>query len=129
MRAHFGHSKHYFPVKTDAEVREHKQHCFDFLRQSIMCSGDVTMDHWFNYTWTEPSFAAGGGGRAGDDWTAMFTPEYKRLSPKQRNEHAPLLWDTTHQCRDYDALWQWVKDRQLVDDAYIKEFGVNVDIF
>ncbi|OIW25147.1 hypothetical protein CONLIGDRAFT_648198 [Coniochaeta ligniaria NRRL 30616] len=123
------HSKHYFPNKSDDEVVKHKYHCFDYLRQSIMCSGDVTMDHWFNYTWTEPSFAAGGEGKAGDDWMAMLNPEYERLTPKQRHDHAPLLWDTTHFCRDYDALYQWVKDRQLVDDAYIKEFGIDEDIF
>lgn len=94
-----------------------------------MCSGDVTMDHWFNYTWTDPSFAADGEGKDGDDWMAVFTPEYKRLTPEQRLNHAPLLWDTMHQCRDYDALWQWVKDRQLVDDAYIRHFGIEEDIF
>jgi hypothetical protein len=122
-------SKHYFPNKTEVEVRKHKQHCFDFLRQSIMCSGDVTLDHWFNYTWTEPSFAAGGGGKEGDDWMSMYTPEFKTLTGLQKNARAPLLWDTTHQCRDYDALWTWVKERQLVDDAYVKEFGRDDDFF
>lgn len=120
--------KHYFPNRTDADVLKHKQHCFDFLRQSLMCSGDVTIDHWFNYTWTEPSFAAGGEGKAGDDWMSMYTPEFKKLTPHQRMGHAGLLWDTTHQCRDYDALWQWVKERQLVDDAYMEEYGMDHEV-
>lgn len=94
-----------------------------------MCSGDVTIDHWFNYTWISPSFAADGQGKEGDDWMGMYTDEYKRLTPEERNGKAPLLWDTTHQCRDYDSLWRWVKERELVDDAYKKEFGINVDIF
>lgn len=125
--------KHYFPNKTQPEVIKHKHHCLDFLRQSIMCSGDVTLDHWFNYTWTKPSFEPNGQtegeGKAGDDWMGMYTPEYKKMTPDERNSHAPLLWDTVHQCRDYDALYTWVKDRQLVDGAYEKAFMRKDDFF
>lgn len=94
-----------------------------------MCSGDVTIDHWFNYDWTTPSFAADGAAKEDDDWMSLYNDEYRRLTPKERNDNAPLLWDTTHQCRDFDALYQWVHDRQLVDDAYEKEFGTDVDTF
>ena len=40
----------------EIELREHElielpplnlDHCFDFLRQAIMCHGDVSMTYWF----------------------------------------------------------------------------------
>lgn len=59
----------------------------------------------------------------------MYTQDYKKMTPKQRNEGAPLLWDTMHQCRDYDSLYSWVRDRQLVDEDYEKAFMRGDDFF
>ena len=87
-----------------------------------MCSGDVTVDHWFNYAFTEPSFdpfnASSSELTRGLDWTEQYTDAYKRLTPFERSEESVLMWDTEHQCRDYDALWSWVKERELYRDGY-----------
>jgi hypothetical protein len=98
----------------------HKQHCFDYLRQSIMCAGDVTLDHWFNYTWTSSSYKDSDNPNPSDDWMNMYTQNYRELDLRQRSRWADLMWDTTHQCRDYDSLYEWVKERQLWDEDYIK---------
>lgn len=98
-----------------------------------MCSGDVTIDHWFNYTFTNPSFDPADGSASGEalglDWTQHYSAEYIALSPLERTTRAGLLWDTEHQCRDYDALWRWVEGRQLVNDAYVEEFNRTDDVF
>ena len=93
-----------------------------------MCSGDVTIDHYFDYSWTKPSFAPGAAGHEGVDWMSAYTPEYLALSPKNKS-HAPMQWDTLHQCRDYDALWKWAEERQLRDDDFISEFGDDLGVF
>lgn len=97
-----------------------------------MCSGDVTIDHWFNYTFTEPSFdpynASAAEQAAGLDWTEHYSAEYRGLSAMDRTTRSGLLWDTEHRCRDYDALWKWVEDRQLVNAAYVEEFNRTEDL-
>lgn len=95
-----------------------------------MCSGDVTLDHWFNYTFVDPSFnpANAETARSGLDWTEHYSDHFRSLTPRERSDRAPMMWDTEHQCRDYDALWQWVKDRELVDAAYVKEFNRTEEI-
>jgi hypothetical protein len=34
----------YGGVKLDQEVAHHSAHCFDYLRQSIMCAGDTNLE-------------------------------------------------------------------------------------
>ncbi|KAB5543049.1 hypothetical protein GE09DRAFT_1191673 [Coniochaeta sp. 2T2.1] len=115
---------HYFPNQTVQKVREHKQHCLDYLRQSVMCSGDVTVDHWFNYTYTDPSFdprlpeGEANLARRDVNWMDSYSEEYKKMTPWGRAKHAHVQWDTVHQCRDYDSLWRWVKKREMFDGVY-----------
>ncbi len=95
-----------------------------------MCSGDVTLDHWFNYTFTQPSFDPTLSQKPiGINWQDAWSPVYQDMTPKERSAAAPLMWDTEHQCRDYDALWRWVKERQLVDRTYVEEFNRTKDTF
>lgn len=37
---------HYFPNETKRTITYHREHCLDHIRQSLMCSGDFTLDRW-----------------------------------------------------------------------------------
>ncbi|KAI9744826.1 MAG: hypothetical protein M1818_001751 [Claussenomyces sp. TS43310] len=64
---------------------EHVDHCLDSIRQSLMCSGDVTPLPW---KWRKND----------TDGTDLLVPEAH----------------VTHTCRDFDAIVQWAKDRHIV---------------
>lgn len=62
------------------------EHCIDSIRQSLMCTGDMTMipEHWTTHK--GPS-----GGMISD-------------------------FDNLHMCRDYEAIRKWRVDRNAEDD-------------
>ncbi|KAF2501409.1 hypothetical protein BU16DRAFT_451673 [Lophium mytilinum] len=64
---------------------EHVDHCVDSIRQSLMCSGDVTPLPW---KW----------GKNETDGTDLLHPEAH----------------VVHTCRDWTSLIQWAKDRKVV---------------
>lgn len=50
LESHKGHSQQGNHGGKEAEqmqdsIVDHAQHCFDYLRQSIMCAGDMTIEH------------------------------------------------------------------------------------
>ncbi|RYO81445.1 hypothetical protein DL766_004724 [Monosporascus sp. MC13-8B] len=55
---------------------EHLNHCWDYLRQNIMCSADVTLE-WHRY-----------------------------------NELVETGWGYEHQCKDWDAIIDWVYEHR-----------------
>ncbi|KNG84912.1 hypothetical protein ANOM_006412 [Aspergillus nomiae NRRL 13137] len=62
---------------------DHTKHCIDYLRQSIMCASDATL---------EGSGVLGGGrNRAVDGW------------------------NNTHQCRDWDSLYDFASRHRMLD--------------
>ena len=65
------------------EAHPHVKHCFDYLRQSIMCCADATL---------EPFVKRDG-----------KTPEPKGSSG----------YGATHQCRDFDGLADWIGDHGM----------------
>ncbi|KAF5017642.1 hypothetical protein F66182_10407 [Fusarium sp. NRRL 66182] len=56
--------------------KEHLNHCWDYLRQNIMCAADVTLE-WHRW-----------------------------------NEKVETGWGYEHQCKDWDALTDWVLERR-----------------
>ncbi|KAF3768853.1 hypothetical protein M406DRAFT_327269 [Cryphonectria parasitica EP155] len=62
----------------------HEYHCIDYLRQSIMCAGDTTLDY--------AEAHAGDGRRTGFSGA-----------------------NSTHQCRDWDALVGWAVENRAGD--------------
>ncbi len=129
--------EHYFPNKTIKEVRTHKNHCLDYLRQSVMCSGDVTLDHWFNYTLhgalirpdIQPRTPPGPATFPRHRLAGRMVGSLPWMTGPERARNAPMMWDTVHHCRDYDSLYEWVKERQLVDEAYVAQFNQTEDVF
>jgi hypothetical protein len=39
--------------EVEGQERKHIAHCFDYLRQAIMCAGDMTLE-WANWKGKEP---------------------------------------------------------------------------
>ncbi|KAL2071628.1 hypothetical protein VTL71DRAFT_12863 [Oculimacula yallundae] len=67
----------------------HEYHCIDYIRQSILCAGDTTLDH-----------AAIVKGSDGVDRRLGFTGA-----------------NSTHQCRDWDAIRTWAIENRSGDKA------------
>lgn len=65
----------------------HEYHCIDYIRQSIMCSADTTLDF------------------------AELQPDGRRKGFSGAN--------STHQCRDWEALTAWAVENRAGDKAGI----------
>lgn len=63
--------------------RGHEYHCIDYIRQSIMCSGDMTLDY------------------------AELHEDGTRRGFSGAN--------STHQCRDWDAIVHWAEENREGD--------------
>lgn len=87
---------------TDAD------HCFDMLRQSILCHGDIAMVYWWNRNYT---YVDEGGVKRYSDW-------YLQSDPMQRSKGSYTAWDTQVQCRDMDAVHAWAKAHSVDADKY-----------
>lgn len=64
---------------------DHLPHCFDYLRQAIMCAGDAALEE------------------------AVIVPGLGTATMPTRNVDG---WGTTHLCRNWDALWEFAKDHR-----------------
>ena len=71
------------------QLSRHWEHCFDYLRQVLMCTADTTLENL-------EQRADGGGLLASVDG-----------------------WGTTHMCRDYESLVQWAEVHRATDDGGI----------
>ncbi|GAB0136510.1 hypothetical protein EsDP_00004810 [Epichloe bromicola] len=98
----------YYPGESQHEVLHHTNHCFDVLRQTVLCHGDISVVYWWNQNYT---FVDQLGNR-------RYTEEYLRLSPEQRATNSFVKWDSKLQCRDMDAINAWAKANQVDDDKY-----------
>ena len=78
------------------------------IRQSILCHGDVALLYWWNRNYSYVDEAG----------TKHYTEEYLQRSPDQRLTGAFAMWDTPVQCRDLDALNDFVQAHYLDDDKY-----------
>lgn len=60
----------------------HVLHCFDFIRQALMCYGDMTLEPWVDY-----------------DGVTLYS-------------RGSSGWGTTHKCRNFEELKGWVEEQE-----------------
>ncbi|KAH8812721.1 hypothetical protein F5884DRAFT_786191 [Xylogone sp. PMI_703] len=98
----------FFPNDSPKMIEFHKNHCFDMIRQSILCHGDVALVYWWNsnYSYVDES------------GIKHYTEEYLHRTPMQRAEGSFATWDTEVQCRDMDPINSWAKAHRLDDKKY-----------
>jgi hypothetical protein len=74
------------PREPPSDLLWHLRHCFDYLRQSIMCSGDVALEG------AETTFPAGNGGS--DGWDAKhICKDYSQIKKHLEDNRAnDLIW-------------------------------------
>ena len=88
--------------KQNMLQRAHIAHCFDYVRQGIMCAGDMTIE--------SPNVPP-------DEWFEGISPELLR---EQFGDQKPVFvdgWGIKHQCRSYDEAKDWVSRNRAPDDA------------
>lgn len=72
----------------------HVEHCFDYIRQTLMCHADLSLEH----RWHSPDEG----------------PDNDSVNG----------WDVIHQCRDWDAVVEFVEENALTKGWHRpKDFG------
>lgn len=71
---------------------EHLPHCFDYLRQAIMCSGDTSLEE------------------------AIVVPGLQSGGLPTRNVDG---WGVTHLCRNWEALWEFATNHRYRNSSGI----------
>lgn len=71
---------------------EHLPHCFDYLRQAIMCAGDTALEE------------------------ALVVPGLGSEAMPTRNVDG---WGTTHLCRDWGVMWEFAKGHRYRNSSGI----------
>ncbi len=67
----------------------HLGHCFDYLRQAVMCAGDMTLEPAFDLTGPD----AGTKGVNG--------------------------WNVAHQCRNYQTMYDYAEEHRYLNSSGI----------
>lgn len=85
-----------------------QDHCFDVLRQAILCHGDISVVYWWNQNYT----------RTDEGGKQTYSEEYLRRTPEERALGSFVTWDSAVQCRDMEAINAWAKANRVDDDKY-----------
>ncbi|KAL1952459.1 hypothetical protein VTO42DRAFT_5298 [Malbranchea cinnamomea] len=101
----------FFPNETKEEIIFHKNHCIDLLRQSIMCNGDPSLVYWWNSNY---SYLDANG-------VKHYTEEYLSMSEEERVAGSFVKWEVKTQCRDWDAISDWVNKNKLQENKHLKK--------
>ncbi|KUJ21341.1 uncharacterized protein LY89DRAFT_778900 [Mollisia scopiformis] len=99
----------FYPHVEEKKFLHHKNHCFDFLRQAIMCHGDVSMTYWWNVNYTV-SNVDGNGGEGHSEW-------FNSLSVDERATNGSTYWDIEHSCRLFEPIAEWVARYKLLPNG------------
>jgi hypothetical protein len=75
----------------------------DYLRQAILCSGDTALDTYWNPAYEE----------IGRDGKKTPSKEFREKTLRERSETSINMWDVVHQCRDMNALANWMEVYKL----------------
>jgi len=94
----------FYPGIPDDRFYFHKNHCFDFLRQAIMCHGDVSMTYWWNKDYTSRQ---SDGREVHSDW-------FNNLSLDDRATNSSVFWNIEHSCRMFEPIEAWVEKHPLL---------------
>lgn len=84
-----------------ADRSDFSDHCFDFIRQAILCHGDVSMAYWWNTSYTTTT----------SDGKKVHSDSFKGLSLEERAVGAKVHWDVEHKCREIQPIEDWVNQR------------------
>ncbi|KAJ5497292.1 hypothetical protein N7463_009279 [Penicillium fimorum] len=98
----------YYPNASQHEILHHTNHCFDVLRQAILCHGDISLVYWWNQNYTHID----------ETGARHYTEEYLRRTPEERVTGSFVTWDSEVQCRDMHAINAWVKGNKIDDNDY-----------
>ncbi|PIA92547.1 hypothetical protein CB0940_04093 [Cercospora beticola] len=71
--------------KTPEEIRMHRDHCIDYLRQAIMCNADVTFEPW-----TKHGINGMDAIHQCRDYNKIFTWAYEQRMDKEKDVIDPL---------------------------------------
>lgn len=88
----------FFPDDTKEDLEFHKNHCFDVLRQGLMCNADVSLIPWWNTTWSHID----------KDGKKQYSQDYLSMTRMQRAKTSYVVWDLETKCIDMDALEDYV---------------------
>lgn len=80
----------------------HVAHCFDYVRQGIMCAGDLTIESAKEFP---------------EKWLEGISEDLIR---EKYGDQKPVLvdgWGIKHQCRSYDKAKDWAFRNRVPDDA------------
>ena len=80
----------------------HVAHCFDYVRQGIMCAGDLTIESAKEFP---------------EKWLEGISEDLIR---EKYGDQKPVLvdgWGIKHQCRSYDEAKDWAFRNRVPDDA------------
>ena len=83
-------------------LRGHTAHCFDYVRQAIMCSGDLTIESAVDFP---------------EKWLAGISEDILR---EKYGGKKPVLvngWGIKHQCRNFDKARDWTSRNRVPDDS------------
>ncbi|PGH34644.1 hypothetical protein GX50_02534 [[Emmonsia] crescens] len=102
----------FFSDETKEDIDFHKNHCFDLLRQSILCAGDVSMVYWWNrsYTYTDES---------GHE---QYSQRYLSMNNVEKARNSFAFWDVEARCHDSEAIYEWAEKHQV-------NVGINRELF
>lgn len=75
--------------RPGAALEPHVTHCFDYIRQALMCYSDVTLEPWLDYDGLHLTRDGSSG------------------------------WGVQHVCRPFDRLVEWTNENAPDDDAYV----------
>ncbi|KAL8991045.1 MAG: hypothetical protein Q9169_007963 [Polycauliona sp. 2 TL-2023] len=108
IRKSFYREKFFSDMPND-RFHFHKNHCFDFLRQVIMCHGDISMTYWWNKNYT-----------ISDDETGRESHSkwFESLSPDERATNSSVFWDVEHSCRMFEPIDEWGKRHAALPKGY-----------
>lgn len=87
-----------------------------------MCYGDTSLVRWWNSSYVEPPWNGRDRRPSGWIWTEHYSQSYLAMTGKDQAMNTDLRWDALRQCRDFNSLVEWVRERQLVDDTFTDEF-------
>ncbi|KAF7587224.1 hypothetical protein BBP40_007537 [Aspergillus hancockii] len=84
-------------------------HCFDMIRQSILCHGDISLIYLWNKNYTYID----------QDGQEKYTDEYLKMSPAERAVGTFAEWDVEVQCRDMASINAWVQEHRVDEQKYV----------
>ena len=82
--------------------RGHVAHCFDYVRQGIMCAGDLTLESAAEFP---------------DKWLEGISEDLIR---EKYGDRRPVLvdgWGIEHRCRSFEGAKEWTFRNRVPDDS------------